>query len=79
MNKLKELAYKQITNGSKEIDYQEIVRFIQQEHGFFNERPSKGKPAYLNKAEAPGELNGMLAEPAHPEMTDLTEENQRRW
>jgi hypothetical protein len=28
MNKIKELAYKQLSNGSKEIDYQEIVKFV---------------------------------------------------
>lgn len=35
MNKLKELAFKQINQGSKEIDYQEIVKFIQKENGVF--------------------------------------------
>jgi len=28
MNKIKELAYKQLSNGSKEIDYKEIVKFV---------------------------------------------------
>jgi hypothetical protein len=28
MNKIKELAYKQLNNSSKEIDYQEIVKFV---------------------------------------------------
>jgi hypothetical protein len=85
MNKLKELAYKQISSGSKEIDYQEIVRFIQQENGFFSECSSKKNPGIFdaNKQNATienrDELSGILTEPPHPGMINQDEENQRRW
>ena len=35
MNKLKELAMKQLESGSKEIDYKEIVEYVKSEDGIF--------------------------------------------
>lgn len=35
MNKLKQLAIKQLENGSKEIDYKEIVEYVKSEDGIF--------------------------------------------
>lgn len=84
MNKIKELAYKQLSNGSKEIDYQEIVKFVQQENGLFAEQSKKEKPSIfeLNKQisdDNRNELLGILTEPYQPELINKEEENQRKW
>ena len=41
MNKLKELAMKQLENGSKEIDYKEIVEYVKSEDGIFSDEFNK--------------------------------------
>lgn len=38
MNKLKELAYKQLQSGFSKIDYQEIVRYVKDADGYFAEQ-----------------------------------------
>ncbi len=35
MNKLKELAYKQLQSGSTQINYKEIVNYLKNSEGFF--------------------------------------------
>ena len=35
MNKLKELAYKQLQSGSSQINYNEIVNYLKNSEGFF--------------------------------------------
>ena len=62
MNKLKELAYKQLQSGSNQINYREIVEYLRDSEGFFAdevvEKQDRTKH-YINEVEPSLELGSM--------------------
>ena len=64
MNKLKELAMKQLENGSKEIDYKEIVEYVKSEDGIFSDEFNK-KPVNQSRLDLDKSLKDIVDEPEH--------------
>ena len=93
MNKLKELAYKQLQSGSNQINYREIVDYLRDTEGFFADdivdKEDRTK-LYINEAEpslaAKKEENlttesvqKIANEPPLVGFEDDGEERKRRW
>ena len=77
MNKLKELAMKQLENGSKEIDYKEIVEYVKNENGIFAEEfHEKIGP---NRLDLDKSLKEIVTEPETVSLANAEDEKNRRW
>lgn len=73
MNKLKELAMKQLENGSKEIDYKEIVEYVKSEDGIFSDEFNK-KPVNQSRLDLDKSLKDIVDEPEHVGVFDAEDE-----
>ena len=78
MNKLKELAMKQLESGSKEIDYKEIVEYVKSEDGIFADEFGQ-KQVAQSRLELDKSLKDIVDEPEHVSVANAEDEKQRRW
>ena len=78
MNKLKELAFKQLQKGSKEIDYKEIVEYVKNEQGIFADEFRDTKVGQ-SKLDLDKSLKEIATEPETVSVANAEEEKQRKW
>ena len=89
MTKLKELAYKQLENGSTEINYREIVEYVRDKEGVFaedlkpegadtiQEQSKEGKESERNITLA--SYKDISRRPDEVGVANEDEERKRRW
>ena len=93
MNKLKELAYKQLQSGSDKINYSEIVNYLRDTEGFFADEiilKDDRKKAYIGEADLTklnsdedtlktSSVQKIADEPALVGLENDEDEKKRRW
>jgi len=86
MNKLKELAYKQLQSGSDQINYAEIVTYLKNSEGFFaDEIISKEERGKIYAGETVVDIaktdsvENIASEPAVVGLGTNQAEQERRW
>lgn len=77
MNKLKDLALKQLQKGSKEIDYKAIVEYVKNEQGIFAEEFYE--KVNQSKYDLDKSLKEIVTEPETVSLMNAEDEKQRRW